>query len=72
MADVRPVPPWARDVPMPDSPVGRLDAQDPPIAMPIPGPGMPRELGLDIVAWLIPTGVIVATVLAILCGALWR
>lgn len=43
-----------------------------PIKMPVPGPGIPREHGFDIVAWLIPIGVIVATVLAILLGALWR
>ena len=52
--------------------MGDRDHDREPIKMPIPGPGMPRELGLDIVFWLIPAGVIVATVLAILCGALWR
>jgi hypothetical protein len=36
-------------------------------------PGMPRyqPRGLGIV-WLIPAAVVVATILAILCGALWR
>lgn len=45
-----------------------------PIAMPIPGPGMPRERGglTAWTVWLIPAAVIVATVLAILLGALWR
>lgn len=44
-----------------------------PIAMPVPGPGMPRyrPTGLGAV-WLILAGVIVITVFAILCGALWR
>lgn len=60
---------------MPDPPVARLDAQDPePIEMPIPGPGMPRERGGPpaYAVWLIPAAVVVATALAILCGALWR
>ncbi len=42
-----------------------------PIKMPIPGPGVPRYQPTCAV-WLIPAAVIVATILAILCGALWR
>jgi hypothetical protein len=44
---------------------------DQPPKLPIAGPGMPRYEGGGAV-WLIPAGVIILTVLAILLGALWR
>lgn len=42
-----------------------------PVKLPIAGPGIPRYEGGGIV-WLIPAAVVVLTVLAILCDALWR
>jgi hypothetical protein len=50
---------------------GQHDEDRTPIQMPIPGPPRWREPGLGLV-WLIPAGVVVAAILAILCGALWR
>lgn len=44
-----------------------------PVKLPIAGPGIPRYEGGGLgIAWLIPAAVVVLTVLAILCGALWR
>jgi hypothetical protein len=50
---------------------GRMEAGTVADREPVAGPGMPREPGLGI-AWIIPVAVVVATVLAIPCGALWR
>jgi hypothetical protein len=69
---------------MPDRPVARLApsggarprrrSDDRPIAMPIPGPGMPREAPdrYAFLFWLVPAAVPVLTILAILLGAMWR
>jgi hypothetical protein len=52
---------------------GQHDEDRTPIKMPIAGPGVPRYNGGGFAVWLIiPTAVLVVTILAILCGALWR
>lgn len=47
---------------------------EPPIKIPIAGPGIPRyaRVAPSWAVWLIPAAVIVVTILAILFGALWR
>lgn len=45
-----------------------------PIEMPVPGPGVPRytRVAPGWAVWLIPAGVVLAAILVILCGVLWR